>query len=130
MIQRVFKTLGDNGCYFFCIWQLANRIDKSHYHDPFVLFSSSFDDGYIQADCFVNRPDKILEKAAGGIWEVRKEGPEYQPKENEYQVLRYERKTIQGILSHFVLQDWDPLGDSLTVKEGYIASKRIFKRIG
>lgn len=132
-IQRTFLTLGQNGCYFFCLWKIITKYNGYAYHDPLLLYDRCVYKGYLREDCWVENPAKILEDELGGKWEVRKEGPEYERQEGEIVVLRYERKSPMGAASHFVLQEeggsiWDPLGESETVRTGYVQSKRVFRR--
>jgi hypothetical protein len=131
-IQRKFLTLGQSGCYYLCLWKIAELADRAMYHDPIVLFDRGLDHGYLLEDCFVQDPPGVLWLATGRRWRVRKEGPDYQERPGEYVVIRYERKVPMKTLAHFVLKIgssdtdiWDPLGESETVKYGYVASKRI-----
>ena len=77
----------------------------------------------------------ILSLAGGGTWSVRHDATDYEPKHGEREILRFERKTAAGVLGHFVVGDghgaveWDPLGESRTVAEGKLVSKRIVRRL-
>jgi hypothetical protein len=71
----------------------------------------------------------------GGRWYFHKEQPSYECKGGEFEILRYERPTPGKVWSHFVLGncgdgvEYDPLGESKTVAEGYVVSKRILQLV-
>jgi hypothetical protein len=64
---------------------------------------------------------------------VRKENAAYLRAADEFEVQRWEweeeKTTGKMVHSHFVRPGFDPYGESLTVKNGKMISKRIFRRI-
>lgn len=137
-VQKVCKALGEEGCYLLAIAELIERVGGVPV-DPSVLYQRCFHRGFIELDCLVKNPAEIVKIYLGGEWEVSKVGVGYTPGEKEWEILRFERKEEKlgktEIFSHFVLGDgrgrvlFDPLGDSLTVRNGTLVSKRIFRRI-
>ena len=130
MIQRHFELLGKGGCYFFCLWKLARDL-TGVYQDPYRLYWEAVRSGFLTEDCWVQNPPGVLALATGQTnWKVRHEGPAYQVKEGEYEVLRYGLKTAVGEAAHFVLPAWDPYGESVTRTKGILVSKRVLWREG
>ena len=129
MRQRIFELLGAYGCYLFCIARLIEKISENPV-DVEKLYMAAKDLKYIDEDCFVREPGKIMAMYLGGVWEVRHEGSEYKPAWDEYLVERWELKKTGETKSHFVLPGWDPYGESETRKKGTRVSTRVFKRIG
>jgi len=128
--QEICKILGDYGCYFLSLLHLV----KSDY-GAITLYRLALDKKYIDPDCYVRDPGAVLRLAAGEKWEVRHEPANYIPWENEFEILRFERKTTGTTYSHFVVGDgrggvaYDPLGKSRTVAEGKLVSKRIVRKV-
>ena len=130
--QAIFANMGAFGCYLFCIVHLAEQITGKIISDYSALLQGKAQ-GLIGADCYILDPAGLLAMLTGIRWDFSKEAPEYVAKLGDYIVLRYaweEKK--DGVVfaehTHFVLADWDPFGASQTVKNGSVASKRIFRR--
>jgi hypothetical protein len=128
--QKLAEALGLAGCYFLSIVYLAEQLTGKPI-DALRAFDEALRESAARPDAYLDDPAEILGQMAGGAWTVSKEAPDYQAKPGELEVLRFERDT--GI-SHFVAGDgsgrvaFDPYGDSRTVREGVLASKRIFRR--
>ena len=128
--QSICAMLGEYGCYFLSLLHLVTSD-----YAALSLFQLALDKKYINDDCYINDPSAVLKLAAGGKWDIRKENADYKPTRDELEILRFERKTTGMTYSHFVTGDgfgnvvYDPLGDSRTVTEGQLISKRIIRRI-
>lgn len=128
--QEICRTLGESGCYFLSLLHLA----KTDYA-ALTLFRLAVKRGIISEDCFVKDPAALMTLATGGKWEVRHEAVDYRTVQNEMEILIYERKVTGATYAHFVVGDgaghvaYDPLGNSRTVAEGQLVSKRIVKRL-
>lgn len=130
--QIIFANMGAFGCYLFCIVHLAEQIMGAAISDYSALLQGKAQ-GLICPDCYILDPAGLLTMLTGIRWETSKEAPEYIPKLGDYVVLRYSWKEKKdGVViaehSHFVLPDWDPFETSQTVKNGSVASRRIFRR--
>lgn len=123
-IQQILKALGDGGCYFLCILRHFGQEDEA-----VRWYKKAVGLRMMDLDCFIKRPEQIAGFLSKKRWSVRHEGPEYQAGPREWLIERYERKTPVGAFAHFVLPDWDPLGQSLTRTQGTLVSKRVFKEI-
>jgi len=134
MIQKIYKFLGDGGCYFLSLLKAAEGITGKRI-DPVVAYAECVQAGFMTADCFLEFPHRVLEAYTGNVYEVFKAPISYIALDGEVEVLRFERPTTAQLYSHFVLGngegrvEYDPLGDSQTVKQGKLASKRIFRRV-
>jgi hypothetical protein len=131
--QKLMLTLGDGGCYFLSIVHIAEDLLQRRL-DAVVLFIEAIDRKYCRENCYILKPDALISMIYDDReWLVRKEGPFYLCENNEFEVLRFEWPTPAKIYSHFVVGDgkghihWDPLGDSNTVRNGELVSKRIFR---
>ena len=132
-MQRTAETIGKYGCYFLSLVR-AGELLTGIKRDALRLFQRAVEKGWSETDCFLLRPDLILQDITGDSWTVRKEGADYIPRQGEIVILRYEYKTTAGLLAHFVLAEadgetigYDPYEPSQTVARGYLVSKRVFK---
>jgi hypothetical protein len=131
--QAYMKLLGEEGCYFLCLVHLAETVSKERI-DAIPFFLEALEKNYIRMDCTVLDPARVMHLLTGVVWVKSHQPANYQIKAGEMEVLRYERKTGSGTTVHFVVGDglgeieYDPMGDSRTVREGSLVSKRIFSR--
>lgn len=131
--QKLMETLGKTGCYFLSIIHLAEYCTKER-EDAIEQFLVALSEGNVQQDCFVVHPENILSGMTGIQWGVKKVTSEYLPGPDELEILRFERQAVGDLVGHFVVGDgkggvsYDPYGDSRTVREGKLISKRVFYR--
>lgn len=131
--QKILLTLGEGGCYFLCLIRLAESLHSERRIDVVPVYLQAIASKQLQEDCTVLDPAAIMQTLYGGHWYYHKEGPTYKPGSAEFEILRYERPTPKMIYSHFVLGngaggvEYDPLGESHTVADGYLVSKRILR---
>lgn len=131
--QAYMKLIGGEGCYFLCLVHLAEIVSRERI-DAIPAFLQAVHREQVKMDCTVLLADKVLEALTGVVWKKTHEAAEYQPKDGEFEILRYERKSGSGTMVHFVVGDgrgeieYDPMGESRTVREGSLVSKRIFSR--
>lgn len=129
-IQDDALAIGQSGCYFLCLLKLVGR-----HGDALGIYYNARKANAIDDECWVSNPGIILSLAAGGKWDVRHAPKDYVVERGELEILRYERRTSAGVMGHFVVGDfkggvlWDPKGDSLTVAQGHLVSKRIVRRL-
>lgn len=140
-IQTFCKLIGESGCYALCLIDVAEdylrkvgRLEKPL--NVINILFQAVDKNYISYDWnnpdnpdnfYVKYPGCFLEAMTGKKWEVRKESPWYQCKDNEFKVNRWERVATGTTYAHFDREEFHPLSDSLTVKYGNIKSTRICK---
>ena len=127
--QKKFELIGKGGCYLDCLVKVAERYMRTSFNLENVydacLAPSRL---WIREDCWVADPCAILQYLTGAHWTIRHESVGYVPKYGDYIVQRWEWKTIDGLLGHFTLPDYDPYGDSQTRKNGDIVSYRVLRR--
>ena len=132
--QKLMETLGKVGCYFLSIVHLAEQVTLERI-DAVEAFLFGIDQGFVRRDCFVERPAPIIDELTGVHWGMKKTTADYIPGPGELEVLRFERQEVGALIGHFVVGDghgrvaWDPYGDSKTVREGSLVSKRVFYRL-
>jgi hypothetical protein len=144
-IQRVAAMIGEWGCYFLCILRIAEKFLNSIL-DPFHFYLLARASGFMRENCYLDRPAGLLGALIGGAWIVLKAGDGLDSAGKPYDLplayvlqpgeLEIDRYEIAGEAdsSHFVVGDgvtveWDPYGDSRTVRLGHLVSKRIFRRV-
>lgn len=131
--QRWFNVLGRYGCYFLSILHAAEKV-TGKYIDAFAAFMLAMDKGYVKEDCFVTNPAELLIWLTGEKWTMTKEAAGFVCVDAEVEILRYEWQETTELHGHFVVGDgdggieYDPYGESLTVKNGKLVSKRIFRK--
>lgn len=125
--QKLMEVLGKEGCYIDCIVHLAEGLVHESLDDVQV-FLQALEKQQVQVNCLVLDAAALLSDLTGVKWLKRNEGPEYLRKPDELVIERWERKTGAGVVVHFITQDYDPYGDSRTVREGVLVSKRVFSR--
>lgn len=132
--QAYMKLLGESGCYFLCLVHLAELVTHERI-DAIPVLLAAEEKGIVNKDYLVFDAAQVMGLLTGVVWEKRYEEAGYRAGPGELEVLRYERNTGEGNRAHFVVGDghgkieYDPLGFSRTVKEGRLASKRIFRRL-
>ena len=129
-VSKAVKQIYDYGCYFLSLLYVrskpysepANLDEILTYYDTFVEI------GWMDPDCYVKDPCAILKYLTGKRYSVKKDvvldtradiviGRWYNPVANFH---------------HFVVMDknnsvvWDSLGESSTVRDGFIESYRLF----
>lgn len=122
------KQIGETGCYFLCLVRIAEDITANRI-DAVAVYLEATQRQYMGTDCYLVRPERVLELMTGTRWTVSKEVKDYRPVHGEHEVLRYERKAIMQTVGHFVLPYYDPLGKSETVANGQLVSKRVFRPV-
>lgn len=132
-MQKIAKIIGENGCYFLSLLYLAEKNGKQI--DALRAYQFCLKKGWIDEDCFVNRPDLILSHYTGKNYSVSIQQLGYKLKQGELCITLYEWKKTLETLGHFVVQnpdgvlEYDPLGNSNTVKNGKPKSYRVFTKI-
>lgn len=134
MIQDDYIEIGQNGCYYFCLCDIANEFNeknsncgiKSKIESYFDCWKYCKEKGWIGKDCYIKDPCSILNYMTGHKWSVKWEEWNYVPKENEYQVEEWR----WGLSQHFARikqRNYNPLNYSRCVDIGQITSQRIYK---
>lgn len=141
-MQSFVKSLGDYGCYLFCLINLAEEINGKSYSNTEIIdkIFKSVENGYClfnfnnyadKNNFFVTKPHKILELLTGRHFEVRKENGDYVPKNNEYLIEFWSKNNGQN--GHFARinqkTQFNSLQKSTNVNDGSIYSVRVFKEI-
>lgn len=131
-IQRVFAEIGEYGCYLLSI---LKAIDKTKYNTVLLSIINDFEDlkkrNIIGDECTVLDPEALCRYYGANV-KVEKTNKWPNSEDVWFVIGKYHNKRTG--YSHFVLMkgprevSYDPLGDSVTVREGDIESYRVFKR--
>lgn len=127
--QKTALAIGKCGCYFSCIIKIAEKITGSSI-DIIDAFYQCNKKGWIDYECFVKNPDKILSFMTGKkIYVSKTNDTQYKPNDNEIVIGCFKWNKY----SHFVVLnsdkkiEYDPLENSNTAKNGTLESLRIIK---
>lgn len=125
--QVAAKNIGEAGCYFLSILHCFASPGQA-----LAEYWHAIDQGWLDDDCLVKEAGGLASNLFGKPVECRKEAKDYATKPGEVEILRFEVEKTGATYSHFVVGDgagnvaWDPWPNSLTVKNGKLAGKRIF----
>lgn len=125
-IQKVYSQLGENGCYLLSIIKGCEEYNRK-YLDPVMIYKYALKMKWIEEDCYVNYPECITNFLISKNVAVYKS--EHYNKDALFNVgVFYNPRTN---LYHYVYMFdennyWDSLGKSVTCREGYIKSYRVF----
>lgn len=118
--QELYKNLGENGCYIFCLKHIAEKTKKRHINIYVTDYETWEHYNWVDSECFVFHPEELLRYWTGKKWEVRKERAEYEKKPNEEIVECWQYKTNQ----HFCMTDYGR-ENSNCVKYGSLLNVRV-----
>lgn len=139
--QTWFTCAGDSSCYADCIIRIAcdyNGIEMNLKNIGHA-FDVGIDNGHVTFNRDVYRDEKNftvtnpcgwLKDLTGKEWTVSHEKRDYRPIRGEIEVQFWALSESDGAhgIGHFVLPDWCPTQHSKTLRDGFIYSKRIFRR--
>lgn len=135
MRQRIMAMIGESGCYLLALLHIAEEIAGERI-DAVQVYEQATAAGIMRPDCYINDPAELLHLMTGYRFTVRHAMPGELPASvDEWEILRFERQATGATYGHFVVGDgsghieYDPMGDSLTVKYGSLVSKRFIRRI-
>jgi hypothetical protein len=139
-VQKVCSLIGKWGCYFLCILHEAEKI-LCQQLDPFHFYLLAVRGAVMMDTCFVTNAGDFMGMLVGGRWRALKAGDGLDSAGRPYDLpLAYQQKPGEVVIDrweiagetdgHFVGSDgWDPYGNSQTVRNGRIVSKRVFRKI-
>lgn len=122
------------GCYFCAILALDEQVYGKPYSPEEILrlWFKNWTEDDLDIESTVKNPQGLLDDLSGKLEYVGKRGPEYQTARDEWEILLFYNDRTG--YTHFVLGDghgrcaWDPIKNSVTVREGRVIGKRIFRR--
>ena len=125
--QKIMKVLGESGCYFLSLVELAEEIGQNRI-DAVEVYEKATKNGWMDDEATMMYPASVLSFMTGLKFSVEKQSTDYVTNETDYEILVFQN----GNYTHFVLGNgsggvkYDPLGNSNTVRNGAIVGKRIF----
>jgi hypothetical protein len=140
--QATYVTMGKYACYLFSLIYIAEKLTHRRF-DAEQILNWAKSAGFAGDDCFLGTKagtasaHYILGHLTGKRWTMRNVYElDYIPQEGEQVIGRYEwvvrESGMERISSHFVVDDgkrgieYDPIGESNTVKNGKLVSLRVF----
>lgn len=132
--QRLRVPINKYGCYFMSLLFLINKYTNLALSAAWIngrIYTGAMQKGFMDANCYMIDPTGFCKWLGwDATYTGKHEPPGYVCKPGEVEILRYEH---QKYGAHFVVGDgnggvaYDPYGVSLSVKEGELKSKRIFR---
>lgn len=128
-LETICQNINKAGCYMMCL-SFAALHSESNFDQLLGIYKTLVDQRWVDDDCYVKDPCSILKYFTGNDFKVEK--THVYDDEADIKIARFFNKRTG--LNHFVLmQDekavlWDPVENSVTVREGYIESWRLFYR--
>ena len=119
-IQKELENIGKYGCGFLCMCHIMGIPDS----ELLFYYRQCIKEGLIDEECFVKDWTKLANYLCP-TWHVfRCEKSNLKDKDAAFYIEYWYNPRTK--LHHFKLKDYDPLGESVTVKEGMIESYRNF----
>lgn len=119
-IQSALEKIGKYGCGFLCLCKLFGVSDS----DMLTMYYLAIENNLMDEECYVKDWGKLATFLAPDWEKYRCEKSNLKDKKAAFYIEYWYNPRTK--LHHFKLKDWDPLGDSVTVKEGMIESYRNF----
>lgn len=119
-IQKTLENIGKYGCGLLSVCHHFGVSDL----ETMLYYNICKKQGIIDADCYVNDWGKLATFIDPDDNKYRVEKSNLKDKKAAFYIEYWYNPRTK--LHHFKLKDWDPLGDSVTVKEGMIESYRNF----
>ena len=132
--DKRLNPIAEWGCYFCSILALDEKISGMTYDPPDIhfLWAKNYTEGDLDAESTVLDPQGLCEDLSGELEFVGKFGADYKCKPDEYEILCWYNPRTK--FTHFTTGDgagrceYDPIENSVTVLEGKVESKRIYRR--
>lgn len=135
--SRLNREINRYGCYYMSLLWWVNK--KTGYQfDPkeiLRLYGVFIDREAMEKDCYIKDPCGILSYLGLEVRGVEVVGHSQATEDGQFEVLYFERSSHGRVIPHFTAGDghghvtYDPWGESRTVSDGVLASKRIFTEV-
>lgn len=126
--NNLIKNMYESGCYFLCLVHIAEKENTYLAVDVVRFAIECISNGWLKKDFTVVRPDlilgKLLEKTVTVTVIDEKDKKSFDKLSHKAIINCWYNKRTG--FTHFNCDDWDSLENSVTVKEGKIASYRVF----
>lgn len=130
-LQSYYLSLGEESCFFLQLLNIAEQeigcnLDPLSIaiickHKNFIYLN--LDNLKDKKNFLIYEHAKILELLTGKKWQYEKAAKTYKAKKNEYVINEYQN----GSNTHFDSDNFHSLQDSITIKNGKIVTKRVFR---
>lgn len=121
MVQELYKKLGENGCYLFCLYDVALEYTYEVRYPDYKDVAFFIENGWLSDDMFVKNPEKILKYLTGVYWNVEKRLCVPEDNKRHYIIKCYSYKNV----THFCRTNFDPLDKSNCKKNRVYDSIRV-----
>lgn len=119
-IQKALENIGKYGCGFLCLCHKMGIADS----ELLFYYRQAIKKGLIDSECYVKDWGKLATFLCPTEETYRCEKSNLKDRKAAFYIEYWYNPRTK--LRHFKLKDWDPLGESVTVKEGMIESYRNF----
>jgi hypothetical protein len=129
----MIATIGATGCYALTLCQAAALSCGMQWSmgESVSDIGIGIQRGRIKNDMTVLDGATFISDLTGKHWTKEYKDAGYKPKEGDYLIAEWFNKRTGN--THFTLEypeKWNSLSDSVTVKEGYIKSYRLYREAG
>lgn len=121
MVQELYKKLGENGCYLFCLYDVAEEYTSELRYPDYKDVNYFIQKDWLSDDMFVKDPEKILGYLTGAYWNVEKRLCVPEDNKRHFIIKCYSYKNV----THFCRIGFDPLDKSNCKKNGDFNSLRV-----
>jgi hypothetical protein len=131
-VQDMIATIGESGCYTLTLCQAASLSCGMQWSmgESVCDIERGIQSGRIKSDMTVLDGATFMYDMTGRHWTKEYKDAGYKPKEGDYLIAEWFNKRTGK--THFTLEypeKWNSLSDSVTVKEGYIKSYRLYREV-
>lgn len=127
-VSEAAKQIYDYGCYFLSLCYVAKGREPYNIDEMIDWYDLFCVKCWMEEDCYVKDPCAILEFFTGKKYMVKKSSA--LDTSADIVIGRWHNPTTKH--SHFVVMDsnnsvaYDPLGESITTRDGFVESYRLF----
>lgn len=121
MVQELYKSLGENGCYLLCLYDVASEYIRGLRFPDYIDLHYFITKGWLESDMFVNDSEAILEHLTGVAWNVEKRYFPLEDNKKHYVIKCY----CYNRFTHFCRDTFDSLDKSNCKENGVCNSLRV-----
>ena len=128
--QFQFYQIGMYGCQLLSMIHIAEG-ETGTYIDAYQTYLALIRKNLLRTDCYLLDHDPVLNSLTWGKkWVSSLEAPDYVLQSGEHEVQHWIwQESLSTLHEHYICPDYDPYGASLTVKNGHMQGKRVYRRV-
>ena len=130
-LQSLFKTVGEEGCFFLCYYHTAEKFLKKSIDITLALHNAISQKAICYYkwkhpnNMYINDAGRLMKILTGWEWSIRKERPDYKACDGEYVIKIYRKKGVYTDTLHAECDDFIPLDYKVENRGFVIDSLRV-----